>query len=171
MPKPTITFDFALGSVAERLPEAAVAAMYERRLPARKLFHELSSYFQAKPLREARPRKVLQIVSRYVNIQPVDFRVMERVCGPAARHALPDSDIIPDILWETQDFMDGLSRDKLGNPMRDEVTHLVNARASVIRYYQVTAKYLAQAGYSTVDVRNYTARVRQSQQGRRPSPA
>lgn len=169
--KPTIVFDFARGNVAERLPEAAVVALHEQRLPTRRLWHDLSSYFHAKPINEARPRRILAIVSKYVNIQPVDYKVMERVCGTAARHALPDSDAIPEILWETQDFMDGLSKVKLGDPMRDEVSNLISRRANVIRYYQVVAKYLAQAGYSTVDVRNYTSRARQSQQTQRPIPA
>jgi hypothetical protein len=168
--KPTIVFDFAQGRVAERLPEAAVVALVENRLPTRKLWHELSSLFRAKPIQEIRPRQVLEIVTRYVNVHPTNFVDMERVVGKSARHYLADRDFIPPIVWELQDLLDAVNKNDLGDPYRHDVASYVASRFEVPQYYSLVSRYLAISGYNTADVRAYGERTRVTN-SRRPIPA
>lgn len=161
--KPTIVYDFTVGRVAERLPELAVVAMVENGVQDRRKFWlELSALFRAKPIQEVRPRQVLNIVTRYVNVRPLSYLGMERVIGKTARYYLPPElkRQIPELMWLTLDYMDHLDKvnnDDLGTMMRKDIDRYMSSRVRSDQYTFLILRYLSLSNSKTTDVRAYAA--------------
>lgn len=156
--KPTIEYDFANTGVrlAEELPRRAVLALYEANLPTNKLQSELRAYLRAKPVGTTRPRQILQIVTRYVNVQPTHFIDLEKAVGSeAARRFLPDARIIPSVTWESLDYLDHVNLLIHAN-YRNELEHMINSMtASPKDYYEVAFRWMKTAGVTLQDVRRF----------------
>lgn len=156
--KPTIEYDFGRADVrmAEELPRRAVLELENRGLPINKLQQELRAYLRAKPIGSVRPRQLLQIITRYVNVQPTNFRDMTLMVGvEAARRMIPDADSIPTIIWDTQDYLDHLDP-FWGDHYRADLETMINTCTGTPReYYRVMNHWLSQAVVSLEDVRRY----------------
>lgn len=104
--KPSILFDFRSGRLAERLTREAAMALEDNGMALRKFHMELRSYLKAKPVVEAQPKRVLEIVSRYVDVIPIDYRAMERHVGKAARDLIPNHRYVPNVYWMLLDKLE-----------------------------------------------------------------
>jgi hypothetical protein len=172
MRKPLIRYDFGRGHMAERLPGEAVAKLVEHDLPVRKLQQELRAYLRAKPLTEVHPRQLLQIIVKYVKVQPTDFTDMEKVVGvEAARRMIPVAEAIPQLVWDTQDYLDYLDHE-FGDRYRREINEMIELMVSSENEYRRAAhKWLNRAVVTPFEAMRYANRRRSRTQSQRPVPA
>lgn len=171
--KPTIEYDFGRADLrmAEELPRRTVIELENRGLPTNKLQAELRAYLKAKPVGTTRPRQLMQIITRYVNVQPTNFRDMTLVLGvEAARRMIPDGDFIPKIVWDAQDYLDHLDP-FWGDHYRRDLDEMINTRTGAPReYYRVMNHWLSQAVVTLDDVRRFRD-ARRTEQSNRAVPA
>lgn len=159
-PKPAVRYDFSKGYTAQSLPPEAVVAMRARGIGTNRMEQQLRSYLRFRGVDEARPSRVLQIISRYVDVYPVSFIEMERAVGrSAARAAMQE---VPDFTWWIQDFLDYIDV-RRGHQHREEINPLIESMlAHRGDYLAVSKRHLARTGYTLQDV----ARHHNEQEGR-----
>lgn len=173
--KPIIEYDFSRGHMVDEdnnLPRKAVLKLRELGLPVNKLQLELRAYLRAKPVNEIRPRQLLQIIVRYVDVQPTDYRDLEeRVGAEAARNLVPGAEEIPMLTWATMDYLSYLDPD-YQIQYRDEVLQRINSMVGdKHEYLRLCAKWLNRAGSTPNDAMTYYLRQQKSRrQNRRPTP-
>lgn len=157
--KPSVRYDFSQGYIHENLPPEAVRAMRVAGIGTNRMEQELRNYYRHRGIEEIRPVRVLQIVSRYVDVYPISFVEMEQALGRrAARETMR---AVPHYTWNVQDFLDYIDI-RLGHRHRQDVNFLIenSVGADMGAFVDVSKRHLTRAGYALADVmRHHRAQV------------
>lgn len=149
--RPVLRYDFSQGYIAKNLPPDAVTVMRNSGIGTNRMEAELRSYINWRGIEEVLPHRILQIVSRYVDVHPVSFTEMERALGSHfAREAMLTE--VPLFTWFVQDFLDYIDV-RVGYRHRSEINRMIESMiAKNDQYRRVSARHLRSTGYTVTDV-------------------
>lgn len=156
--KPIVIYDFAPGHMATRLLAQAVDALLEEGLsqPVATLEQEMRRYFRNKRPEDAVPKQLFEMFSQFIEIWPTDFSAMERVLGTKiARECCPRSMEIPDMVWQTLDWL-GYIDPVTADQYRDDLYLMIEMETwTSVRLVETAAKYLHRARTTTYEARMF----------------
>lgn len=176
--KPVVFYDFASGHMAERLTEQAVKALkeYGYSNAVQELFGKIKRYFHGdvsldliegrptagranKSLTDADPKHMFPMFTEYVDIWPDNYFDMEAVVGKElARAAAPRSEIIPELVWITQDWLESFDvewANRYKTELNAWIVGLIGERKDFIR---LATKYLTYAGTTATEALAFKAK-------------
>lgn len=164
--KPVVIYDFAEGHMAERLTATAVEALKDvgHSNAAQELFMEMNRYLKNKDLIDADPKHMFPIFAKYVEIWPTSYFAMEKVVGKElAREWVPRKELIPDLTWVVQDYLDhkenreALEEVRTGfkNELDDFISGLLGTRQD---FFQIAVKWLHRAGLTASDALTFVSK-------------
>lgn len=173
--KPHITFDFTKYSSTEALVEAltetAFYALVVQDQSTRRFWHELSQYLRAKPLNEASPRRIVEICSHHVEIQPTKLSEMEARIGKGARDLCYRARYVMDPVWKTLDYFDAtyyLTAEHA--QMWKYIDRLYNVSANPALFYSAARRFQEANSVTDDEIYDWGLRVGWTRTGRHGNP-
>jgi hypothetical protein len=145
---PPTRVDFGRPEMAEWLPVQVESVLREAGLDTQVYANEWRRYLRSKGTANAVPWHMIDMASRYVQVLPLEFSDMEAVLGSKAREFCPRADEIPQIVWDTLDFLTSYDPEQAQSyryELYPYIEYRVGTRQKLI---EVAVKHLRRAGYN-----------------------
>lgn len=152
--RPVVIWDFAAGEMLKRLPWLAVDALKKEGFSnaVQELGNEIRRYRQGKSEQDAVPSHLVPIFSRYVEIWPTDYFAMERLLRKEmAREYCPRGDMIPELVWVTQDWLEVFAPTVAVYFKREINRMIVGQVGDEVAFLNVCTKNLRRSGSTAAD--------------------